>query len=488
MRSLFLKIFLWFWLAMLLVNVALIVSVELTRAEQMSPPFRRMTGNVLMMYAQMAVDVYEREGQAGLVAFMDSMEGKTQVRSTLLDEQGEVISGGAAPAGAQELAKRPATDNTEFHGPGRPPLEAQHVISPRGSHYTLVTVFPPPPPRGSFSRGLRTQALKLFAALLTGGALCYWLARILTAPVIKLRQTTQDLADGNLSARVGPALGKRRDELGSLGRDVDHMAERLESLITAQRRLLGDISHELRSPLARLGVALALARKRTGPEAGGALDRIERESENLNEMIGQLLTLTRLEGGMQGLKNTEVDLAGLLDETAGDADFEASNTNRSVRIVACEPCVTSGRVELLRSAIENVLRNAVRYTAEGTEVDIALRYQRGSVKDYAVISVRDHGSGVPEEALSDIFRPFYRVEDARDRQTGGTGLGLAITEKAISLHGGTVRAANAPDGGLIIEMRIPVERQAAGTESQAFSTKSQGTPRAIHGPEGTSVL
>jgi two-component system sensor histidine kinase CpxA len=293
--------------------------------------------------------------------------------------------------------------------------------------------------------------LRLLVVLVIGGIFCYWLARYLTQPILKLRTTTNELAEGNLGARVSKKLAKRQDEVGQLGRDFNSMAERLESMVRAQQRLLGDISHELRSPLARLGVALGLARQRSGAEANGALDRIERESDNLNEMISQLLTLTRLESGTDGRKRTDVDLAALVKEVADDADFEARSLNRAVQVVSSDTCSIKGVEELLRSAVENVVRNAVRYTSEGTAVEVALHRQNG----HAVISVRDHGNGVPEEALDKIFRPFYRTEDARDRQSGGgTGLGLAITERAVRMHGGSVQAINAPGGGLSVEMRL----------------------------------
>jgi two-component system sensor histidine kinase CpxA len=270
-----------------------------------------------------------------------------------------------------------------------------------------------------------------------------------------MRTTTNELAEGNLGARVATKLTKRRDEIGDLGRDFNGMAERLESMVKAQQRLLGDISHELRSPLARLGVALGLARQRSGPEATASLDRIERESDNLNEMISQLLTLTRLESGTDGRKRSEVDLSALVHEVAEDADFEAHSLNRSVQVVVSDSCSINGVEELLRSAVENVVRNAVRFTAEGTAVEIALKRQNGSGDNFAVISVRDRGNGVPEEALEKIFRPFYRTEDARDRQSGGgTGLGLAITERAVRMHGGSVQATNAPGGGLSVEMKL----------------------------------
>jgi two-component system sensor histidine kinase CpxA len=324
-------------------------------------------------------------------------------------------------------------------------------VSPKGQLYIYVAHIPRPPFQPSFySLGLR-----LLVVLVIGGIFCYWLARYLTTPVLKLRTTTNELAEGNLGARVATNLVKRRDEVGQLGRDFNVMAERLESMVKAQQRLLGDISHELRSPLARLGVALGLARQRSGTEANGALDRIERESDNLNEMISQLLTLTRLESGTDSRKRTEVNLAALVREVAEDADFEARSVNRAVQVVSSDDCSINGVEELLRSAVENVVRNAVRYTPEGTAVEVALRKQNGGTDNFAVISVRDRGKGVPEDALERIFRPFYRTEDARDRQSGGgTGLGLAIAERAVRMHGGSVQAVNAADGGLAVEMRL----------------------------------
>ncbi|HLM59148.1 MAG TPA: ATP-binding protein [Pyrinomonadaceae bacterium] len=226
--------------------------------------------------------------------------------------------------------------------------------------------------------------------------------------------------------------------------------------MSAQRRLLRDISHELRSPLARLSVALDLARKRAGPEAASALSRIELESKRLNEMIGQLLTLSRWEAGAGPVRDAPLDLAALVREVAEDADFEARAQDRGVRLGECDACETSGAAMLLRSAFENVVRNAVRHAPSGTAVRVSLVCRREGGAGRAVISVRDEGPGVPEEALSDIFRPFYRVDDARDRETGGTGLGLAITERAVRLHGGTVTAANIPGGGFLVEISLPL--------------------------------
>jgi two-component system sensor histidine kinase CpxA len=236
-----------------------------------------------------------------------------------------------------------------------------------------------------------------------------------------------------------------------MGRDFNQMAERIESLIQAQQQLLGDISHELRTPLARLNVALGLARRKANPEVAPLHDRIQREADQLNEMIGELLTLTELETGAENLQTETVALDGLLNEIIADADFEARSQQRHVVLAAATACRLNGNRKLLRSALENVIRNAIRYTAPDTTVEVQLKEQGTQ----ATIQIRDHGPGVPPEMLSHIFRPFYRVADARDRQSGGTGLGLAITERAIRLHHGEVNARNAPDGGLLVSLTLP---------------------------------
>ena len=294
----------------------------------------------------------------------------------------------------------------------------------------------------------------LLPLLLIGALFCYWLARYLSKPVVRLRAVAQELSDGKLTARVDDKLLQRHDELGHLARDFNVMAGRIESLVEAQRQLLGDISHELRSPLARQNVALGLARRRGNPEVSSALERIGREADRMNQMIGQLLTLSQVENGTDRLGKAEIDLGAMVHEIVEDADFEARSRERTVRIVAAEPCKVNGVGDLLRSAIENVVRNAVRHTAEGTEVEVSLNWEQLNGSRYATVRVRDHGKGVPEEAIEDIFRAFYRVEQARDRKTGGTGLGLAIAARAVRLHGGIIHANNAADGGLNVEIRL----------------------------------
>jgi two-component system, OmpR family, sensor histidine kinase CpxA len=449
-RSLYLKIFIWFWVAMIIINVATFAIFALTRPTPIRRSWRDLTQ--VGPNAQRAAEIYEQSGAAALTAALQSTEKSTGVSATFFDEGGKELSGRTAPPGAGELIARAAESREiEFNFAGRETIVARPIVSAKGQRYMYVAHIPRPP----FQSVLQPQLLRLLVILVIGGIFCFWLARYLTTPLLKLRTTTNELAEGNLGARVADRLTKRRDEVGQLGRDFNGMAERLESMVKAQQRLLGDISHELRSPLARLGVALGLARQRSGAEANGALDRIERESDNLNEMISQLLELTRLESGTDVRKRTVIDLASLVRDVAEDADYEARGVNRSVQVIWTERCSINGIEDLLRSAVENVVRNAVRFTPEGTAVEVALQRQNGGGGNFAVISVRDHGNGVPEESLEKIFRPFYRAEDARDRQSGGgTGLGLAITERAVRMHGGTVKAANAKDGGLAVEMRL----------------------------------
>jgi two-component system sensor histidine kinase CpxA len=295
-------------------------------------------------------------------------------------------------------------------------------------------------------------AIRLGATMLVMGALSFWLARYFSAPVRTLRRATQQLSSGDLSARVGGPVDRRRDEIGGLARDFDAMAERLEALLAGQRRLLRDVSHELRSPLARLVVALELARDREDAKGNESLDRIGREAERMDGLIGQLLLLERLEAGRPEGQEEEIDLSEVLAEVVEDAAFEARSFGRKVELEPPPPCPMKGHPDLLRSAFDNVLRNALRHTGEGTTVLVSLAV----ANDVAEVIVRDSGPGVPVDDLGVIFEPFSRIAEARERATGGAGLGLAITKTAIEIHGGSVSADNLEEGGLEVLMRLPI--------------------------------
>lgn len=457
MRSLFLKIFLWFWLASILIGgVFLGLDFwERTRGSRTRPP--DFLVNSISLYGRSAADQWERGGQAALAAYCAELKQKLRLDSVLFDSGQAELSGRPAPTGAEEMAARVLDSgqaDTQRTADG--PRVAVPACDSAGRRYAFVAA----PTGGPFDDLLADPSRllqRLGAVVLTAAVVCYALTRYLTAPIRRLRAATRRLAEGDLAARVGPLAGHRRDELGELGCDFDFMAERLELAVVTQRRLLRDISHELRSPLARLSVALELGRGQQAAGAPVSLDRIERESERLDELIGQLLVLARMEGGAQRPEQTVVALNHIVQEVAADADFEAAGHNRRVRVGQCAECSVRGSAALLRSALENVMRNAVRHTADGTDVEVTLRRLISESSTCAVAEIRDHGPGVPDAALERIFEPFYRVSEARDRDTGGTGLGLAITEQAVRFHGGTVSAVNAPDGGLVVRIELPCE-------------------------------
>jgi two-component system sensor histidine kinase CpxA len=457
-RSLFIKLFIWFWLALALANITSFVVFELTRPQPFNPPFRAHFRNSLTIFAQGAAESYDNGGQAALEDFLDRVEQSTDIKVELYDENGRVLSKKRGVPGGKDLALRLL--NSPGNEPPRSfvggPSLGRVATGPSGKKYALVTTNPE---RGPFGPGYKVQAMQLLALILTGGILCYWLARYLTSPISKLRATTQTIASGDLTARVGPSLGKRRDELTALGHDFDVMAERIEALLISQRRLLGDISHELRSPLARLNVALGLARDGRNEDRETALLRIEQEAETINDLIGQMLMLSRLESGALNIRAEAFNLDTLVQQVADDADFEAYSRDCSVVVTHSQECEIQGSIDLIHSAIENVVRNAIRYTAPGSEVNVSLYREHLDGNEFALIRVRDHGPGVPTHNLNDIFRPFFRVGDARDRESGGTGLGLAITARAVKLHGGAVTAMNHPDGGFIVEISLPLKPQ-----------------------------
>jgi signal transduction histidine kinase len=284
---------------------------------------------------------------------------------------------------------------------------------------------------------------------LAGAIFCYFISRYLTEPLRKLSAAAAGIAEGRLETRVDPSLIRRRDEIADLARDFDRMAERIEALVTGQRRLLGDVSHELRSPLSRLIMALSLVKQGPAEEAAENLERIGLEARRMDALIGQLLTLTRIDSGVDRGSPVTVDLTNLVQEVANDGDFEARGKNRSVIIKQADACTVAGFEEQLRSAVENVVRNGIRHTAEGTAVEITLRSSQGR----ALLQVRDYGPGVPDGMLAEIFLPFRRVATA---SPDGAGLGLAIAEHAVKVHRGTIRAMNAAGGGLVVEIELPM--------------------------------
>lgn len=413
--------------------------------------------NQMNIYAATAGQIYQNEGETGLREFLRRIsEAETVSEVDLVASDGTVWLGEGGQAGNYyDLASRAlSSGDVEIEAQHDTSLAARQVPVGGGKDYALVVRWDRPRPVAVFGES-SLRYMRLGGLLLTALILCYLLAKYLSTPIGKIRRATQQLAEGNLDTRVADQLGRRNDELGKLARDFDEMAERIESLVTSQQRLSRDISHELRSPLARMNVALGIAKQKATPEVTAQLERIENEADRLNQMIGRILTLSKLEGGAQGYEKAPVDLIEIVESVAEDADFEARPLGKSVVMKGDGACIVDGNEVLLRSAIENVLRNAVRYTDKGTSVNVSVAKNGETVK----VFVQDHGGGVPDEELTKLFKPFYRVGEARDRATGGIGLGLAIADRAIAAHDGTISAKNT-NGGLQVEIALPCRLKA----------------------------
>lgn len=449
--NLFFKIFLWF-LAAIALMVGVVVFLNWTvQTEPVVSRWRISVRNQTNIYAATAAQIYAIQGETGLNEFLGRVRQPENIGEVIIiGENGKPwLSEGVDVESYRELvAKALASDTTEIENYPETALSARQLTLPNGERYVMIVRWERPRFTPFFGES-PFRYLRYAGLLLTAFLLCWALARYLSSPIGKIRRATQKLAAGDLKTRVAEQVGNRRDELAALAKDFDVMAERIETLLMSQKRLSRDVSHELRSPLARMNVALEIAKQKSNGETAPVLARIETESQRLNDMISRLLTLSKLETGSQDFDRQELNLRTLVEQVASDADFEANPEKRSVKVVRADDCRIVGSESLIRSAVENVLRNAVRYTKEGTDVEVSLVSENGSAK----VSVFDHGSGVPEEELANLFRPFYRVGEARDRGSGGTGLGLAIAEQAIRVHKGTITARNHEDG-LVVEIRL----------------------------------
>ena len=453
MRSLFVRIFVFFWLMMAAIFSLFVLTSERPRTIEAHHIWRTMIGGALLLNGHTLAALYDSQGCPQVISYAAQMARSTPVRIYLFDSQAHQLCAASAPAGAASLAEAALlTPEVQFSSVSEERLAGLRAPLESGRNYAVIAELPPrlAPPFRPWQ-----AAQRLMIAVAVSGFACFLLARYLASPIGRLRSAAREIAAGNLKARAGGADDRGGGEVAGLVRDFDHMAERLGSLIEAQSRLVRDVSHELRSPLARLSVALELARRESPAQAATALDRIQRESERLNELIERLLNLARLESGQPAVNAKLVNFADLVREAAADADFEAQSLGARVDCRSLENCRVLADAELLRSALDNVLRNAVRYSPQGMGVEVSLRCQQSLGSGQAVLQVRDHGPGIPEAELENIFRAFYRLDQSRERGTGGIGLGLAIAERSIRLNRGQIRATNADGGGLMIEIELP---------------------------------
>lgn len=450
MKSLFVRLLVSIWVAMAVLVGVFAVIHAWTFPRDASQRWRRVSSRTTELRALQALDCRRTTKESSCAEILEPLDDRDP--SVTIFKDGVRIMGSEIEGATDVEAAARASRSNALKAEDDRELSALYLERALDGPYVVVSTQRHPSP-WMFFFFPETLPLRLGAIFVLTGSLAFALARWLSRPLRTLRAATQRLAAGDLSVRVERELTRADGESMALGREMDRMAERIEALLEAQKRLLRDVSHELRSPLARLALALELVRRKAPPDAEKALCRIELEASRLDAMIGELLALSRLEAGV-GLEKTEpVDLRGVLEAVVADVAFEAEQHGARVELAPGVGLEVDGNVELLRRAFENVLRNAARHTDEGTAVEVELR---AGADRMAHLSIRDHGAGVPEDALQKIFQPFYRVGEDRARTTGGTGIGLAIAERSIALHGGTIEARNATGGGLIIDMCLPL--------------------------------
>lgn len=455
MHSLFVRIFVLFWIAMaLIVGGSIAVTFTVAAREYESRELQRRPAALAIQ----ASEVLGKGGVAALKKWLSDNEHPAADRDLyIIEPDGRDILGRRLSESAsrrldyflRESMSEPGSRNF------RPQRAAPQIVGADGSTYTVLLV----PRRPSLFGALSLPGISLMIlciALVVSAFASWWLAQHLSAPIRRIQEGARALASENLDARGGKGLRvsagfeDRKDELAVLARDFDAMADGLIANRAAVTRLLRDISHELRSPLARMRLAVGLARQPSGdPER--QLDRLEREIERLDDLIGQVLSLARLNGTDAPIEREPFDMDELIQEVVHDANFEGAVKGCKVSITGAAGPWVNGNRELLRSAIENVLRNAVRYSPPGAAVEVAVEGGSGGL----AVTIRDRGPGVPPGDLERIFEPFFRVAESRDRDSGGEGVGLAITSQVMRAHGGSAKAANRGDGGLEVRLGLP---------------------------------
>ncbi len=442
MGRLFWKIFFGFWLTMLVTAGVVGTAFYVYSQARLADTDELAEGPRVAIVLATTAAVLANGGRDALQALDRELPKRRRLPLLVVDAAGVDLFGRLVPALALDHARAALAD-------GGSSSAVRAVTTPQGERYLLFVPAQfsggrPPHVSHQVELAIRLGA-GLAASLLFSAVLAWYLSR----PLRHLSNASRRLAGGELDTRVMPAMGRRRDEITDLGVDFDHMAGRLQNLVDAQKRLLHDVSHELRSPLARLRVAVGLAQQQ--PERQGpALERIEREAERLDELVGQVLTLSRLEAGVNQGEAAYLDLTELLDEVVEDARFEAEASGRRVNLEGGVGGAVRGQAELLRRAFENVLRNAVRYTAPDTAVTVTLTDSAPRI----CVTVCDCGPGVADNELGALFEPFFRAAGEVSRPAG-YGLGLAIAKRAIEAHGGTIVARNRATGGLCVEIVLP---------------------------------
>lgn len=459
-QRIFWKLFLSFWGALLLFAFGMLYAasayLDATRERYDTPNSRERSESVFATAQQAA-----NGGVESLRQWARHVDDSELVPVLVMTTLGKDILGREPSARALArfafVTKNYAVNEQDKADKRFPTDKRFPLVLPDGQQYWLIPDFQSATLSRLISRP-RVVATQLVLATLIGAAVCLALAGYLTAPLRRLREASIAYGSGDFSKRVAPTLGRRKDEIVDLAVALDTMAERIDALIGAQRGLLRDVSHELRSPLARVQVAVGLARQRVGDQAADELARIDSETERLNELIGRIIDFSRLDAGLHTPRLDTLRLEQLVEDVADDVRLEAEAKGCTITTRLPEQAAFQGDVQLLASAIENVLRNALRHSPSGGDIGVALTHSDSSWD----IVIADEGPGIPEELQARVFEPFFRVDDHRNPQ-GGIGLGLAITQQAITAHGGSIELHNRTTGGLQVTLHLPLTTAAEKT-------------------------
>ncbi|HHF7343818.1 TPA: two-component system sensor histidine kinase CpxA [Legionella feeleii] len=451
MLRLYWKIFLSFWLATILIIITTAwVTSEI--AQKSSIPARERV--FMDSYANAAVATFESGQHLALKKWLNRTGVSRHMTLYLLSSTGEIIGSATPPEIVKQISANLVDEELDDGLLKFGDIIVSHeILSTSGRAYRLVAVSTKP--LAHFVEipwaGL---TIRLTIAIFISGLICYLLSIYLTQPLQSLRMAAQSIATGKLNTRVGRFKGHYRDEIAELSGEFDSMAEQLETIVNSKERLLQDISHELRSPLARLQIAIELGRKKASQLAEVEFNRMEVECLRLNTLIGEILEFARLDKSSSHLNKTVVNLSDLLNQIIEDANFELRNTKSGVILRKSQDYKLFLDERLIHRAIENIIRNALRYAAPEPQVIVSL--QSNEAHSEIHINIEDNGPGVPEEQLERIFNPFYRVDTSREKKTGGYGLGLAIAQQAIKLHHGNIQAMNRKEGGLLVRISLPI--------------------------------
>ena len=442
MLSLFWKLFLTMWLSIVGFSATIgWLNDKLAREQWAEEPANTFSRGMIRI-TQRAQQALQMEGRKALRDELLNIPRMTRSHIYVVDDESQELLG-RDNALKQLVERRTVMDPVEFQ-------------DAEGNNYTIYTVNRTPPAT-LLAPGPQGTALRLVAAAVISALISYFLARSLATPLEELRKASRKIAAGDLATRVSKTVPSRQDEIGQLAKDFDIMTSRLQAMQQANQRLMQDVSHELRSPLARLSVALEIARKKGVGDIGSEIDRITLESERLGTLINDVLGLLRESSETTPRLDEDLDLSALLSDLVEVVNYEVPEGKPGISWQPAAPCEFHGDRELLWRAMENLLRNALRYTDpdRGVLLDLVVGKRKSQVR----LEVRDFGSGVPEGELEKIFEPFYRVQESRDRGSGGHGLGLSIAANAVQMHGGSVQASNAQDGGLIVSISLPLTRE-----------------------------